>query len=110
MAYVLPLLNGIQPGEQPLKRSSARRKRARSEDQGEVSDSDHEGAGETGLYAEFQTVLYDAPPVINGRVPKNSYGNIDVYVASMVPKGGVHIPCKSACRRFRQYPELIITR
>merc|ERR1712098_595107 len=43
------------------------------------------------LYTEDQTELYESPPVVNGRVPKNSYGNLDVYVPSMVPKGGVHI-------------------
>jgi xeroderma pigmentosum group C-complementing protein len=27
-------------------------------------------------------------------VPKNTYGNLDVYVPSMIPNGGVHIPGK----------------
>ena len=49
---------------------------------------------EKGLYAEFQTQLYQAPPIVNGRVPRNAFGNLDVYVPSMVPKGGVHIQGK----------------
>ena len=57
-------------------------------------DSDNNGILETGLYAEFQTIPYEPPPITNGRVPKNSYGNIDVYVPSMVPRGGVHISCR----------------
>lgn len=43
----------------------------------------------TGLYALEQTEIYIPPPIIEGIVPRNTYGNIDVYVPSMVPKGGV---------------------
>lgn len=28
-------------------------------------------------------------------MPKNDFGNLDLYTPSMLPKGGVHIPCKS---------------
>jgi xeroderma pigmentosum group C-complementing protein len=44
-----------------------------------------------GQYALFQTELYIPPPVIGGRIPKNAFGNLDVYVPSMVPPGAVHI-------------------
>lgn len=46
------------------------------------------------LYTEDQTELYEAPPVVNGRVPVNAFGNLDLYVPTMVPKGGVHLPCE----------------
>ena len=46
----------------------------------------------TALYAAYQTTLYSAPRVVNGLIPKNVYGNLDVYVPSMVPPGGTHIP------------------
>lgn len=87
---------------QPLKRSAPRRKGKPSLDQEVQSGSSEDDHIEKGLYAEFQTVLYEAPAVINGRVPKNSYGNVDVFVVSMVPKGGVHIPCELR----EQYPRL----
>jgi hypothetical protein len=45
----------------------------------------------TALYSESQTELYVPPPVENGVIPKNSYGNIDIYVPSMVPCGATHI-------------------
>jgi hypothetical protein len=45
----------------------------------------------TPLYAESQTEIYVPPPVINGVIPKNDYGNIDIYTPSMVPAGGVHV-------------------
>jgi xeroderma pigmentosum group C-complementing protein len=38
-----------------------------------------------------QTEEYVAPPVVGGRVPKNKFGNLDLYVPSMVPRGGVHV-------------------
>jgi xeroderma pigmentosum group C-complementing protein len=47
--------------------------------------------GYTPLYMAEQTDEYVAPPVIGGRVPKNKFGNLDLYVPSMVPRGGVHI-------------------
>ncbi|KAK0707452.1 hypothetical protein B0H67DRAFT_636328 [Lasiosphaeris hirsuta] len=50
-----------------------------------------EGGAGTPIYMFEQTDLYEAPPVVNGRVPKNRFKNIEVYVPSMVPKGGAHI-------------------
>lgn len=43
------------------------------------------------LYAIFQTSVYVPPPVQDGLITKNSYGNIDVYVPSMIPEGAVLI-------------------
>ena len=57
-------------------------------------NSDDGGSAGTALYAEYQTEVYQAPPIIDGRVPKNVYGNLDIYVPSMVPKGGMHLPCE----------------
>jgi xeroderma pigmentosum group C-complementing protein len=78
----------VKHGEQPLKhaapRTSGRRNRALSEE----LDGDQPAIG---LYAAFQTETYIPPPAVDGRVPKNGYGNIDVYVPSMVPPGAVHI-------------------
>ncbi|TQN72782.1 DNA repair protein RAD4 [Colletotrichum shisoi] len=52
---------------------------------------DERNTAGTPAFTQEQTEVYHAPPVVNGRVPKNKFGNIDVYVASMVPEGGVHI-------------------
>ncbi|KAM7202500.1 hypothetical protein V8F33_002720 [Rhypophila sp. PSN 637] len=44
------------------------------------------------IYTEEQTTLYVPPPVgEDGRIPKNKFGNIEVFVPSMVPQGGVHV-------------------
>jgi len=69
---------------------AARRTRQQSLNPEEVDPADSENAG-TALYAAYQTKLYSAPPVVNGLIPKNAYGNLDIYVPSMVPPGGTHI-------------------
>ncbi|KXL48136.1 MAG: hypothetical protein FE78DRAFT_87514 [Acidomyces sp. 'richmondensis'] len=80
----------VKEGEQPLKQISiGHGRRARS-----LSVEESEGHRErmTGVYAEYQTDLYIPPPVSpSGRVPRNAFGNLDVYVPSMVPAGGVHV-------------------
>jgi len=35
--------------------------------------------------------VYTAPLVVNGLIPKNVYGNLDIYVPSMIPPGACHI-------------------
>lgn len=64
----------------------------------DAADDDNTG---TALYAPHQTLLYVAPPVVNGQIPKNVYGNLDVYAPSMVPPGGIHIPHPDTARAAR---------
>ncbi|KAK9377943.1 uncharacterized protein V1513DRAFT_435670 [Lipomyces chichibuensis] len=81
----------VKIGEQPMKHIKKRSlPKSRS---GMLSDEDDgiEEDEEVALYADFQTELYIPPPVINGKVPRNDYGNLDVFVPSMVPKGAVHL-------------------
>lgn len=79
----------VKTGEIAVKRVVARRiQRARSPSQ---DDGDEEGRSMTPLYAAFQTEAYVPPPVVHGKVPRNPFGNLDVYVPSMVPAGGEHI-------------------
>jgi len=35
--------------------------------------------------------MYIPKPVVNGSIPKNAFGNLDLYVSSMIPPGSVHI-------------------
>ncbi|KAK4579884.1 hypothetical protein LTR86_000085 [Recurvomyces mirabilis] len=79
----------MKAGEQPLKHVVSRRvARAKS-----ITEDEDDAAGEktTALYAAYQTKLYIPPPVIRGKVPRNGFGNLDIYVPSMVPAGGAHI-------------------
>jgi xeroderma pigmentosum group C-complementing protein len=76
----------IKVGEQPLKHIVVNR---------------DENAAETPLYAFFQTETYQPPPIIKGKVPKNAYGNLDIYVPSMIPSGGFHLKHPGAARAAR---------
>ena len=64
----------------------------------DAADDDNPG---TALYAPYQTILYTAPAIVHGRIPRNVYGNLDVYVPSMVPRGGAHIPHPETARAAR---------
>lgn len=81
----------VNEGEQPLKRVAAKRRRDPNVASLEEVDDDDEADEGTALYAEYQTSLYEPPPVVDGKIPKNAYGNLDVYVPSMIPAGAVHI-------------------
>ncbi|KAL4895088.1 hypothetical protein BDV59DRAFT_174419 [Aspergillus ambiguus] len=87
----------IKMGEQPLKRVPANKNASVAID----DDERDEESMETPLYAHFQTELYTPPPIVNGKVPKNAYGNLDVYVPTMVPPGGVHVKHSEAARAAR---------
>ncbi|KAL9636754.1 MAG: hypothetical protein Q9164_002633 [Protoblastenia rupestris] len=88
----------VKPGEQPMKKVPVRavtmnRKR-------EVEEAERDGGGKLmqGMYARDQTDWIIPPPIENGVIPKNPFGNMDCYVPSMVPKGAVHIPLRSTVR------------
>ncbi|PWN18653.1 Rad4-domain-containing protein [Microstroma glucosiphilum] len=65
-----------------------------------------------GLYARHQTELYRAPPVVDGIVPKNHFGNIDLFVPSMLPEGAAHIPHNGSAKIAKKlninYAEAIV--
>lgn len=43
------------------------------------------------LFGEWQTTEYIPPEAKDGIVPRNEYGNVDLFKQSMLPKGTVHI-------------------
>lgn len=55
-----------------------------------------------GLYSVDQTDWIIPPPIKDGVIPKNAFGNMDVYVPTMVPKGAVHLPLKGTPRLCRK--------
>lgn len=94
----------IKPGEQPMKHVPMRavtlvRKREMEDALKETGEKLKQG-----LYAQDQTDWIIPPPLENGVIPKNAYGNMDVYVPTMVPKGAVHLPLKGSakiCKRLQ---------
>lgn len=55
-----------------------------------------------GLYSQNQTELYIPPPIKDGIIPQNSFGNIDLYVPTMLPVGAVHLPYKGIAKVAKQ--------
>lgn len=43
------------------------------------------------LFGKWQTMEYEPPVAKDGIVPRNEYGNVDLFQPSMLPKGTVHI-------------------
>ena len=92
----------IRTGEQPLKYVPVRavtlvRKR-------EIEDAQRE-TGEKlkqGLYSVAQTDWIIPPPIENGVIPRNAFGNMDVYVPTMVPRGAIHLPLKGTAKLCRK--------
>ncbi|KAL8744710.1 MAG: hypothetical protein Q9190_003068 [Brigantiaea leucoxantha] len=98
----------VKEGEHPMKMVAVRavtltRKREVEEAQRRAAG---EGSGEKlkqGLYSRDQTQWIIPPPILNGEIPKNAFGNIDCYVPSMVPRGAAHVPLRSTvkiCKRL----------
>ncbi|KAJ6585400.1 hypothetical protein B0H19DRAFT_1109530 [Mycena capillaripes] len=76
---------------------------------GESSTKKNKGKGKQvdeevmqGLYALSQTEVHVPDPVVDGKIPKNNFGNIDMYVPSMLPAGAVHIPFKGIAKIARK--------
>lgn len=93
----------VKIGEQPIKYVPTRavtliRKR-------EIEQSLQETGKKAmqGLYSEAQTEWIVPDPIgPDGKIPKNAYGNMDVYVPTMVPRGAVHLPLKGSAKICRK--------
>ncbi|KAL8828147.1 MAG: hypothetical protein Q9170_006730 [Blastenia crenularia] len=93
----------IKQGELPMKMVPIRavtltRKR-------EVEEAERDGGEKLkqGLYAWDQTDWIIPPPIVDGVIPKNAYGNMDCFVPTMIPAGAAHIPLRSTakiCKRL----------
>ncbi|KAI9785320.1 MAG: hypothetical protein M1839_000337 [Geoglossum umbratile] len=102
----------IREGEQPIKFVPMRavtliRKR-------EIEQAEADGGGKVmqGLYARDQTQWIIPPPIVDGVIPKNAFGNMDCYVPSMVPEGAVHIRLRGTAKVARRlgidYAEAVV--
>ncbi|KAF2732994.1 Rad4-domain-containing protein [Polyplosphaeria fusca] len=92
----------IKKGEQPLKRVPMRavttvRKREIEEREREDGEK-----AKQGLFSKAQTDWIIPDPIEDGKIPTNAFGNMDVFVPTMVPKGAVHIPLKGTAKLCRK--------
>ncbi|KAI9865097.1 MAG: hypothetical protein M1813_002416 [Trichoglossum hirsutum] len=102
----------VKEGEQPIKLVPTRavtlaRKR-------EIEQVEAEGGGKVmqGLYSHDQTQWIIPPPIVDGVIPKNVFGNIDCFVPSMIPEGAVHVRLRGTGKIARKlgfdYAEAVI--
>lgn len=93
---------GVKEGEQALKFVPMRavttiRKREIEEAERETGEKLKQP-----LYSRAQTDWIIPPPIKDGVIPKNAFGNMDVYVPTMVPAGSVHIRLKGTAKICRK--------
>ncbi|EER45618.1 Rad4 family protein [Histoplasma capsulatum H143] len=88
----------IKIGEAPLKFVPIRAVTLTRKREVEVAERESGEKQKQGLYALYQTEYIIPPPIKDGKIPKNAYGNIDCFVPSMIPKGATHIPLRGTVR------------
>ncbi|KAJ0118110.1 rad4 family protein [Diaporthe amygdali] len=91
-----------RPGAQPLKRAPYRA--ATTNRRRELAEAEAAAGHKVlqGLYSHDQTDWIIPPPIQNGIIPKNQYGNIDLFVEHMLPQGAAHVPYRGAIRVCRR--------
>ncbi|XP_063233353.1 DNA repair protein complementing XP-C cells homolog [Bacillus rossius redtenbacheri] len=81
----------VRPGEQPYKVVKARPKYDRMT--GQVrTDLPLE------VFGEWQVDDYVPPAARDGKVPRNEYGNVELFKPCMLPRGTVHLQVPGLCR------------
>ncbi|KAH9424461.1 DNA repair protein complementing XP-C cells homolog [Dermatophagoides pteronyssinus] len=74
----------VKPDEQPYKIVQSRFK-------WKVNPGEQPEKEMIGVYGEWQTQPFEPPIARNGQVPRNNYGNVDLFKKSMLPIGTVHL-------------------
>lgn len=88
----------IKDGEIPMKFVKQRNVTINRKRVEELQKADGGEVSQQPLFAWDQTELYVPKAVVDGKIPKNDFGNIDLYVPSMLPPGATHIPNKGAAK------------
>ncbi|KUI68588.1 DNA repair protein rhp42 [Cytospora mali] len=91
-----------KPGVEPLKRAPYRA--ATTNRRREIAEAEAASGHKVlqGLYSYDQTDWIIPPPIRDGIIPKNQYGNIDLFVEHMLPEGAAHVPYRGAIRVCRR--------
>ncbi|KKF97008.1 DNA repair protein rhp41 [Ceratocystis platani] len=85
----------VRPGERPAKMLVRRTQKNRNFDS---NDDMPEVDTYTPAYTEEQTDVFQHPPVVNGRLPRNKFGNLEIYVPGMIPNGGAYLAHNKAVK------------
>ncbi|KAI9254579.1 hypothetical protein BDA99DRAFT_518764 [Phascolomyces articulosus] len=91
----------IKDGEQPIKYVNARAVTLEKKRILEMAKQEGETI-KTPCYGKWQTDVYKPPPVVDGIVPKNAFGKVDLYTPEMLPAGAAHIPINGIAKIARK--------
>eukprot|EP00106_Octopus_bimaculoides_P009917 XP_014777359.1 PREDICTED: DNA repair protein complementing XP-C cells homolog [Octopus bimaculoides] len=73
----------VKVGEEPYKMVKSRPKWNKPKENPDIPDLE--------VFGFWQTEVYVPPPAVNGKIPRNEYGNVELYKPSMLPGGTVHL-------------------
>ncbi|XP_077981507.1 DNA repair protein complementing XP-C cells-like [Glandiceps talaboti] len=76
----------VRIGEEPYKMVKARPKPNRN-----YKDMESKAEPKVAVYGRWQTEEYIPPPAVDGKVPRNEHGNVELFLPTMLPKGTVHL-------------------
>jgi xeroderma pigmentosum group C-complementing protein len=93
----------VRMGEQPLKMIRQRAMTTARIRELQQYELEHGTPMMQPIYSVEQTEYIKPPPIVDGRIPKNAFGNADVFVPSMVPEGAVHLPHKGLSRVAKKF-------
>ncbi|CAG8449162.1 11518_t:CDS:10, partial [Dentiscutata heterogama] len=82
----------VMEGQQPVKYVKSRVFTLAKRRAANMAELFNQEPPESALYGEWQTEEYKSEPIIDGKVPKNQFGNVNMFKPSMCPAGGAHIP------------------
>lgn len=91
-----------KPGAEPRKRAPYRA--ATTNRRREIAEAEAQTGHKVlqGLYSHDQTDWIIPPPIQDGIIPKNQYGNIDLFVEHMLPEGAAHVKYRGAVRACKR--------
>lgn len=92
----------VKGGENPLKMVKPRTVTINRKREVELLKMDGQQPPLQGLYAEWQTELLIPPPIVGGVIPRNAYGNFDLFAPHMLPKGAKHLSYKGIAKTAKR--------
>jgi xeroderma pigmentosum group C-complementing protein len=89
----------IKAEEQPVKMTKVKRMTVQRQRLMEKSKQDEmrgiiestEELDMNGLFGEWQTEWYQPLSVVDGKIPKNSFGNVEIFHERMIPVGTIFL-------------------
>ncbi|NXG45061.1 XPC protein, partial [Psilopogon haemacephalus] len=89
----------VRIGEVPYKMVKGFSNQARKARLAEPANRDKE---DLALFGHWQTEEYQPPVAVDGKVPRNEYGNVYLFLPSMLPIGCVHLRLSNLNRLARK--------